>query len=97
MNITVVYYDKGTPKEELSSIAQSIVDVVEDTSVIALPKEFDLLLNCSADQLLHIRSIIDAALTFKLQGQTMNQELRPDDVSIEDPESKIIDITKYLH
>lgn len=95
MSITVIYYDTGTPKEEIQSAANTVAAVLEGHKVIAIPKQFDLLLNCSTDQLVVIRNIIDMALMEKLN--VMNTATLPDIPAEEaETESNIIDISKYL-
>ena len=96
MNITVIYYEQGTPKEEIQQTANMVADMMEGHKVIAIPRQFDLLLECSTDQLVMIRSIIDMALVEKMNTLPSVEEV------VEEPDTsnwggKIIDITKYLN
>ena len=62
--MTILYYDESQSKEELQKIAEGVREVTQD-SVIVLPKNFDILLDCSLDQLISVKGIIDAAIALK--------------------------------
>ena len=64
--MTILYYDESQPKEELYKILNDVREVTQD-EVIALPKNFDILLDCSLDQLVSVKGIIDTAITLKLK------------------------------
>ena len=64
--MTILYYDETKPKEELYKILKSIKEVTQD-DVIALPKNFDILLDCSLDQLISVKGIIDTAIALKMK------------------------------
>lgn len=64
--MTILYYDESQPKEELYKIVKGVREVTED-KVIVLPKNFDILLDCSLDQLVSVKGIIDTAITLKLK------------------------------
>ena len=64
--MTVLYYDDQTPKEQLYKMVQGIKEVIKD-EVIVLPKNFDILLDCSLDQLVSVKGIIDTAIALKMQ------------------------------
>lgn len=64
--MTILYYDESQPKEELYKIVKGVREVTQD-KVIALPKNFDILLDCSIDQLVSVKGIIDTAITLKLK------------------------------
>lgn len=64
--MTILYYDESQPKEELYKIAKSVREVTQD-EVIALPKNFDILLDCSLDQLISVKGIIDTAIALKMK------------------------------
>ena len=66
--MTILYYDESQSKEELYKIAEGVREVTQD-KVIVLPKNFDILLDCSLDQLVSVKGIIDAAITLKLRLQ----------------------------
>ena len=64
--MTILYYDESQSKEELNKIAKSIREVTKD-KVIVLPKNFDILLDCSLDQLVSVKGIIDTAIALKMK------------------------------
>ena len=64
--MTILYYDESHPKEELCKIVKGVVEVTQD-KVIALPKNFDVLLDCSLDQLVSVKGIIDTAIALKMK------------------------------
>ena len=64
--MTILYYDETEPKEELYKIVNGVREVTQD-KVIALPKNFDILLDCSLDQLVSVKGIIDTAITLKMK------------------------------
>lgn len=62
--MTILYYDTNTCKpEQLYKLVQVVKDKIGD--VLFLPKDFDVLLNASEEQLISIRNTIDAALQQK--------------------------------
>lgn len=63
--MTILYYD-SKPKEDLYYIVKGIREITQD-EVIALPKNFDILLDCSLDQLVSIKGIIDTAIALKMK------------------------------
>ena len=63
--MTILYYD-SKPKEDLYYIVKGIREITQD-EVIALPKNFDILLDCSLDQLVSIKVIIDTAIALKMK------------------------------
>lgn len=64
--MTILYYDESQPKEELYKIVKGVREVTKD-EVIALPKNFDILLDCSLDQLVSVKGIIDTAIALKMK------------------------------
>lgn len=64
--MTILYYDDTKPKEELYKIVKGVREVTQD-EVIVLPKNFDILLNCSLDQLVSVKGIIDTAIALKMK------------------------------
>lgn len=64
--MTILYYDESQPKEELCKIVKGVREVTQD-KVIALPKNFDILLDCSLDQLVSVKGIIDTAIALKMK------------------------------
>ena len=94
MNVTVIYYEQGTSPDELVATAKMLSDVLEDHKIIAIPKQFDLLLNCSPDQLIMTRNIIDIALAEKLNSVAPVRDSQQENQSWG---GKVIDMTKYLN
>lgn len=72
--MTILYYDESQPKEELYKIVKGVREVTQDT-VIVLPKNYDILLDCSIDQLLTARSIIDTAISLKMDSEVSSKFL----------------------
>ena len=64
--MTILYYDESRSIEELQKIAEGVREVTQD-NVIVLPKNFDILLDCSLDQLVSVKGIIDAAIAIKIE------------------------------
>lgn len=62
--MTILYYDESRSIEELQKIAEGVREVTQD-NVIVLPKNFDILLDCSLDQLISVKGIIDTAIALK--------------------------------
>ncbi len=91
----ILYYDtKDMKPEQLQQAVQTLRDVSED-NVVAVPKQFDVLLNASLDQLMMVRTVIDTAMAEMIKAQMPNNEPLPK-VELEE-ESNIIKIDKYLH
>lgn len=67
--ITIVYYDENTSLEQLPQIAKQIKDTT-GSEVLILPKNFDVLLDCSLDQLISVKGIVDTAVTMKMMSLT---------------------------
>lgn len=64
--MTILYYDNITPKEQLGKIAKQIREITKD-EVIVLPKNFDILLDCSLDQLVSVKGIVDTAIALRMK------------------------------
>ena len=64
--MTILYYGESQPKEELYKIVKGVREVTQD-KVIALPKNFDILLDCSLDQLVSVKNIVDTAIALKMK------------------------------
>lgn len=64
--MTILYYDNTHPKEQLYDITKKMREVTKD-EVIVLPKNFDILLDCSLDQLVSVKGIIDTAIALKMK------------------------------
>ena len=91
----ILYYDtKDMKPDQLQQAVQTLRDVAED-HVVAVPKQFDVLLNASLDQLMMVRTVIDTAMAEMIKSQMPNNEPLPK-VELEE-ESNIIKIDKYLH
>ena len=72
--MTILYYDESQPKEELYKIVKGVREVTQD-KVIALPKNFDILLDCSLDQLVSVKGIIDTAIALKMKMTEPTNEI----------------------
>lgn len=64
-NLTILYYDaKITSVDNLQKQLSKLQEAL-GTQVIAIPKQFDLMLDCSVDQLLELRALIDTTIKIK--------------------------------
>ena len=68
MKITVLYFDETEGPTQVDEAVAAIKSVV-DNDVIALPKNFDVMLDCSLDQLVNVRAIIDTAIQVKISKE----------------------------
>ncbi len=74
MNITIVYYDQSCPIDTIPKVVREAQKAVgEESKVIAVPKNYDILLDCSIDQLLSVRSIIDTAISAKINSEVTSE------------------------
>lgn len=64
--MTILYYDESQPKEKLYKIVEGVKEVTQD-KVIVLPKNFDILIDCSLDQLVSVKGIVDTAIALKMK------------------------------
>lgn len=64
--MTVIYYDTTYPKEQMYDMVKQVKEITKD-EVIMLPKNFDILLECSLDQLISVKGILDTAIALKLK------------------------------
>lgn len=62
--MNILYYDDSLPKENLMKLFKVIKNKV-GADLIAVPKSFELVLDCPAERLLKIRDMIDKALEEK--------------------------------
>jgi hypothetical protein len=62
--MTLIYYDAQTPKESLYDHMLKIREVVGN-DILFLPKDFNVLLQASEEQLLTAKNTIEAALKLK--------------------------------
>ena len=69
--VTMIYYDTvNTDVDRLQSLVDDLREKLPETTVIAVPKDYDLMLDCSIDQLFTVRSIIDTAIQIKASEDT---------------------------
>jgi hypothetical protein len=61
--MTIIYYDKR-PVDELCKLMKVLKEKIND-EVLFIPKDFDVILNASEDQLMSIKNTIEAALKLK--------------------------------
>lgn len=64
--MTVIYYDTIYPKEQMYDMVKQVKEITKD-EVIVLPKNFDILLECSLDQLISVKGILDTAIALKMR------------------------------
>ena len=62
--MNILYYDDSLPAENLMKLFKVIQNKV-GVDLIAVPKNFELVLDCPAERLLEIRDMIDKALEEK--------------------------------
>ena len=75
-NISIIYFDEDTPNEDIHQWCKGVKDILgKDNAVIALPKKFDLMLECSTDQLLQVRAMIDTALELKIEEMESEESI----------------------
>jgi hypothetical protein len=67
--MTIIYYDETKSKEEMYEIVQQVKEIVKD-EVICMPKNFDILLDCSLDQLISVKGVLDTAISMKIQMES---------------------------
>ena len=96
MNVSIIYYEEGTPVDRIKEVMEQVTPTLVENGykVLALPKSFDLLLNCSVDQLLSVRALIDMALTTMVNAEKFTGQVSMG--GQEETDDKIIDISKYL-
>ena len=70
--MTILYYDERTPKKELYDIAEQLRKVV-GKEILVLPKNFDILLDCSIDQLIQVRAMLDVTIQQKIEQESDTQ------------------------
>ena len=89
----ILYYEPEvqTP-DELIDTVQTLRDTTKD-QVIVMPKNYDVLLNCSIDQLISVRTIIDTAITMIISKDT---SLPTTEEITNTSESNIIKFSDYL-
>lgn len=61
-----------TPKKELYNIVEQLRKVL-GKEILVLPKNFDILLNCSLDQLLQVRAMLDMTIQEKAEQESLSQ------------------------
>lgn len=68
MNVVILYYDCEDAAETIYNRIEDIKKTFgEDTTFLAMPKNYDILLNCSIDQLQAARDMISKAIMQKAQ------------------------------
>ena len=63
--MTIIYYDETKSKEEMCEVVKQVKEMLKD-EVICMPKNFDVLLDCSLDQLISVKGILDTAISMKI-------------------------------
>ena len=91
MELTICYYDREAKRDELLKVGQAVQQVAGG-QVLMIPKDYDLLLDCSLDQLVSLKAILDTAI-----GMKFNEQLAAQGVNISPPPTdNIINIQDYL-
>lgn len=63
--MTIIYYNYNYHRaEEIHNLTKTLREKLDD-EVLCIPKDFDVILNASEDQLLSIKNTIEAALKLK--------------------------------
>ena len=63
--MNILYYDEKMPRDVLQEFAQAI-KIQLGSDIIFLPKSFDILLNCSIEQLQDAKNMIESAIALKI-------------------------------
>ena len=71
--MTIIYYEETKSKEEMYEIVRKVKEVMND-EVICLPKNFDILLDCSLDQLISVKGVLDTAISMRIQMESPSTE-----------------------
>ncbi len=64
--MTILYYSTNIPKDLVQDSVRQIKNITQD-EVIAVPKEWSLLLDCSTDQLLALKESFNSAIDRALE------------------------------
>ena len=63
--MTIIYYNYNYHRaEEIHNLIKTLKEKLDD-EVLCIPKDFDVILNASEDQILSIKNNIEAALKLK--------------------------------
>lgn len=62
--MTIIYYDLDMPRDTMQVVANKIRESIGD-EVLFLPKNFDVMLRTSPEQLLAAKNMIEAALALQ--------------------------------
>ena len=74
--MTILYYDpKSEPADKLVDRVAHLQEVIDD-KVLVVPKDYDVLLHCSVDQLLSVRAMIDSAISELVAEEEPNIEIK---------------------
>lgn len=67
--MTLIYYDQSCPikYQNLHNLIKHVKEITGD-EVLVLPKTFEVLLNCSEEQLITAKNTIEAALKLKFEN-----------------------------
>ena len=64
--MTILYYSTDIPKDNIQNSVRQIKNITQD-EVIAVPKDWSLLLDCSTDQLLALKESFNSAIDRALE------------------------------
>lgn len=65
-DLIILYYDLTRPKKEIYDIILNVKKALPDKNVICIPKNYDILLNASIDELVSIQNVINTAIEMKV-------------------------------
>ena len=70
-NILILYYDSNDSQKCIFNNVQQLRKELPNKTIIALPKDYDVLLDASFDQLVNIKQVIDTAIELKAKELEM--------------------------
>lgn len=70
-DILILYYDTNDSRECVYNNVQLLRKEFSDKTILALPKNYDILLDASFDQLISIKQILDTAIEIKAKELEM--------------------------
>ena len=76
-DILILYYDTNDSDDLVFNTIQQLRKELPNKTVIALPKDYDVLLDASFDQLVNIKQIIDTAIELKAKELEMLESNLP--------------------
>lgn len=75
-DLVILYYDSNQPKKDIYDNFMVVKKALSDKNVICIPKNYDILINASLDELFTLQEIIAAAIEIKAtQMKVMESDL----------------------